>query len=107
MRTIVYSEVHTGADVDALDGTELENMPGDGLLTIRAASTVNTATLLVQSPNQPAVSVARAITLRANGEIRSYDTAWVLSVVKGERVTVGLGGTTGTVYLLATFVGGG
>lgn len=105
MRTIFVSEVHTGADTDALNGTELETMPGAGLLTVRAASTVNTATLLVQSPNQPAVSKARAVTFRANGEIRAYDSAWVISVVAGERVTLGLAGTTGTVYLTAMYVG--
>lgn len=105
MRTIVVNEVHTGADADALNGTELETMPGDGLLTVRAASTVNTATLLVQSPNQPAVSVARAITLRANGEIRSYDVPWIIAVTEGERVTIGLGGTTGTVFLDSVYVG--
>lgn len=105
MRTIVVNEVHTGADPDALDGTELETMPGDGLLTVRAASTVNTATLTVQSPDQPATSIARAITLRANGEIRAYDVAWVMAVTQGERVTLGLAGTTGTVFLDAVYVG--
>ena len=106
MRTIIYSEVHTGADGDVLTGTELETAPGDGLITLRAASTVNTATLNVQSPNQPATSVNRAITLRANGEIRSYDVPWVVRVQKDERLEVALGGTTGTVYITATYVGG-
>ena len=105
MRTIKYAEVHTGVDADVLDGTELETIPGDGLLTIRAASTVNTATLDVQSSMNPQVSNARAITLRANGEIRAYDSAWVMPVQNGERVIVGLGGTTGTCYVEAEWVG--
>lgn len=105
MRTIIYSEVHTAADPDVLDGTELETMPGSGLVTVRAASTVNTATLDVSSPNQPQVSRQRAVTLRANGEIRSYDTAWVIGVEEGERLTLALAGTTGTVYITATYVG--
>lgn len=105
MRTIVVNQVLTGANADSLNGTELETMPGNGLLTVRAASTVNTATLLVQSPNQPATSIARAITLRANAEIRSYDVPWIVVVEEGERVTLGLGGTTGTVFLDATYVG--
>ena len=105
MRTIKYSEVHTSADADVLDGTELETIPGAGLLTVRAASTVNTATLDVQSSRAPQVSNARAITLRANGEIRAYDSAWVMSVSAGERVIIGLGGTTGTVYVEAEWVG--
>lgn len=105
MRSIKYAEVHTSADPDVLNGTELETMPGSGLVTIRAASTVNTATLDVQTPEQPLVSQARAITLRANGENRAYDSAWVLAVGKGERVIIGLGGTTGTVYVEVTWVG--
>lgn len=105
MRTIKFSGVFTGADTDILNDTELETMPGGGLLTIRAASTVNTATLDVQSPNQPPVSNARAVTLRANGEIRAYDSAWVMAVAARERVILGLGGTTGTVFVEATWVG--
>ena len=106
MRTIKVSEVHTAADSDALNGTELATAPGAGLMVIRAASTVNTATLAVSSPNQPAVSVARAVTLRANGEIRAYDSAWTLAVIKDERVKVALAGTTGTCYVEIEFVGG-
>lgn len=105
MRTIKYAEVHTGTDADVLDGTELETMPGSGLLTVRAASTVNTATLDIQSSVNPAQSNARAITLRANGEIRAYDSAWVMPVEVGERVIIGLAGTTGTVYIEAEWVG--
>lgn len=105
MRTIKYAEVHTSADPDVLNGTELETIPGDGLLTVRAASTVNTATLDIQSSRQPSVSLARAVTLRANGEIRAYDSAWVMPVTRGERVIIGLGGTTGTVYTEAEWVG--
>lgn len=105
MRTIVFSEVFTGADGDVLNGTELETAPGDGIMTIRAASTVNTATLNVQSPNQPAVSVTRAITLRANGEVRAYDVAWPVAVRKDERLEVALAGTTGTVFIFVTYMG--
>lgn len=105
MRTIKFSGVFTGADTDIFNDTELETMPGMGLVTIRAASTVNTATLDIQSPSQPSTSRARAITLRANGEIRAYDSAWVLAVEDDERVIVGLAGTTGTVFVEATWVG--
>lgn len=105
MRTIIVNEFHTAADVSALAGTELATMPGNGVCTTRAASTVNTATLEVQSPDQPATSRARAITLRANGEIRSYDPAWVYAVQEGERVDLALAGTPGTVQLHTTYVG--
>lgn len=106
MRSIIVRLLDTGADTDLLDGTEIETMPGPGLLTMRAASTVNTATLAVSSSESPDVSQARAITLRANGEIRAYDSAWVMAVKKGERVIVALAGTTGTVFTEFTWVGG-
>lgn len=105
MRTIKFNAFFTGADTDILNDTELETMPGMGLLTVRACSTVNTATLDIQSPSQPSTSRARAIQIRANGEIRAYDSAWVLSVDDDERVTIGLAGTTGTVQVEATWVG--
>ena len=105
MRAIAYNEVATSVDTDVLSGSELDTMPGDGVLTIRAASTVNTATLEVAPVNGPAVSQARAITLRANGEIRSYDQPWVLPVEAGERVRIALAGTTGTVYMNVLYRG--
>lgn len=105
MQMIKYSEVLTGADADVLNGSELETAPGHGTYVIRAASTVNTATLAVSSPGRAAVSQARAIVLRANGEILSQDTPWVQPVQPGLRVQIALAGTTGTVYVEVAFMG--
>ena len=105
MRTMVYREVLTGADSDILAGSEMETAPGTGVYIIRAASTVNTATLQVSGTAGAAVSSARAVMHRANGEILAADTPWIVPVMRGEKVTVGLAGTTGTVYLESLFVG--
>ncbi len=105
MRSIFYREVLTGTDADILAGSELEFAPGNGVYQIKAASTVNTATLAVSSVDSPKVSSARAISLRANGEILSQDTPWILPVSSGEKVVIELAGTTGTVYVEAIYVG--
>lgn len=105
MRQILYREVLTVADADVLNGSELETAPGNGVMVVRAASTVNTATLAVSSPGQPPVSQPRAVTLRANAEILSEDTPWTITVVKGDRVTIALAGTTGTCYVESSYMG--
>lgn len=105
MRALNYAEVLTGVDPDILAGSELEFAPGNGIYIIRAASTVNTATLAVNGVNGPVVSSARAITLRANGEIRSTDVAWIVPVEKGEKVIASIAGTTGTAYFTSQYLG--
>lgn len=104
-RTIVFGEFLTAVDADILAGSELDPIPGKGVLIIRAASTVNTATLAVNGNKQPAVSSARAVTLRANGEALTQDQGWILFVEKAEKVTAALAGTTGTVGFHAQYIG--
>lgn len=104
-RTLNFSEFPTAVDTDLLAGSELEFAPGDGLYVVRAASTVNTATLAVSGNRSPVVSSARSITLRANGEVSAVDVPWILPVEKGEKVICALAGTTGTVGFFAQYVG--
>jgi hypothetical protein len=106
MRQIFFQKTFTSADADILAGSELAVMPTAGACVIRAASTVNTATLAVSGSRLGVVSPARAIQIRANGEIRTYDIPWVAGVRKGEKLTISLAGTTGTVYVNVTFYGG-
>jgi hypothetical protein len=105
MRVLNYSEYLTSADTDILAGSELEFAPGTGVYVIRAASTVNTATLAVQGNRHPVVSSARAIVLRANGEPQAQDQPWTVEVSEGEKVTSALAGTTGTVGFFAQYIG--
>ncbi len=104
-RTLNFSEFPTSADADMLAGTELEFFPGNGVYVVRAASTVNTATLAVSGNVSPITSSARAVTLRANGEHSAVDTPWILATKKGEKVTISLAGTTGTVGVFVQYVG--
>jgi len=105
MRQIFFREVLTGTDADILNGSEIETSPGDGVYVMRAASTVATATLAVSSPGRPEISKARALSLRANGEVRAEDTPWMIVVARGERVVAALAGTTGTVHFECTYLG--
>ncbi len=104
-RTLNFSEFLTAADVDIMAGSEMEFAPGNGVYIIRAASTVNTATLAVSGNKSPVVSSARAVTLRANGEVQAVDVPWILPVRSGEKVIAALAGTTGTVGFFAQYVG--
>ncbi len=105
MRALTFRKTFTAVDADILAGSELEFAPGDGVYTVRAASTVNTATLAVSGNRGPIVSSARAIMLRANGEITEDDAPWLVPVEMGEKVTLALAGTTGTVFVEAQYVG--
>jgi len=100
-----YAEVLTGVDVDILAGSELEFAPSRGVYVIRACSTVNSAFLAVSGNRSPVVSTARSITLRANAETRAEDAPWVAAVGRGEKLTISLSGTTGTCYVVVTFLG--
>jgi len=105
MRSIQVTLEFTAVDTDVLNDTELETAPGDGVYIIRGASTVATATLQVVPEEGPPVSRARVLQLRANAEIRSEDPPWIVEVSDAERVTMGLGGTTGTARLSILYVG--
>lgn len=104
-RALNFSEFLGSADVDILAGSEMEFAPGDGIYLIRAASTVNTATLAVSGNRSAIVSSARAVTFRANGLVEAVDVPWIVPVTEGEKVTASLAGTTGTVGFFAQYVG--
>lgn len=104
-RTLNFSLFPTAANADILAGSEMEYSPGDGVYIIRAASTVNTATLAVSGNRSPIVSSARAVTLRANGLVEAVDVPWILPTEEGEKVIAALAGTTGTVGFFAQYVG--
>jgi len=106
MQTVIFRNVLTAVDADVLSASELENAPGNGVYIIRAASTVATATLAVAGVRGAKVSSARLLTLRANGEVRAEDMPWLVLVQAGERVLVEIAGTTGTIHIEVTYIGG-
>jgi len=105
MRTIDVNLLATAVDADLLAGSELEFAPGNGVYIVRAASTVNTATLALSGNRSPVQSVARLIPLRANGECRAEDEPRVLAVEQGEKIVAALAGTTGTVQTYFKYMG--
>jgi hypothetical protein len=94
--------IDTGADTDALSGTDLTNAPGRGRLRIWIASTVNTATLTLTIAGT-LIARAMSISLRSNGMPSISDDPPVcdIGVDTGEKITANLGGTTGTIYTIA------
>lgn len=96
----------TSASADVLSGTSLDPLPSKGIARVFAASTVNTATMEIEPSLHPSPTGvgAQAITLRANGEIRGYDPHWETEGSAGEKLTLGLGGTTGTTYVWVSYL---
>lgn len=104
-RQIKISEYHTGTDGDALNGTLLETAPSRGIIMLKAASTVNTATITISRPGKGEIADAEPLPLRANGVPEAGDPPYVIPVMQGERPHVELGGTTGTILLSSHFIG--
>lgn len=106
MRQIMVTlyETTTG---EKLGGTVLATAPGPGRVTVRAASSVNTATLSLSGmKDNPTGGQAQAIKLRANGEIRTNeDTPWQFIVNGGETLGLTIGGTPGTIGLQVEWMG--
>lgn len=96
----------TAADSDALSGTDLERVPGPGVLSVWIASTVNTATVtaVVGGAN---LLRSQVIPLRTNGvpNVNEDPPAFSVLAEGGEKVVVNLGGTTGTIHTVALFEG--
>jgi len=90
--------VDAAAVTDALQASDLERMPGPGLLRGWLASTVNTATFSVSS-GQALIAKSQAINLRANGQPLLSDDAPSLEMAAagGERIIIATAGTTGTI----------
>jgi len=106
MHRIDWVQKFTAANADLLAGSPLDPMPGPGVFRVFIMSTVNTATIEVLPSKHlsPTGGQTNALPLRANAEIRAYDPHWETEVEQGEKVVLDLGGTTGTVYLWATWV---
>src|SRR3990170_7775635 len=92
----------TTTNTDALSGTDLERAPDAGILIVYAASTVSTATgTVVVGLDNIVRNVPLA--LRTNGLPNMSDDAPVveMAVGGGEKIVVNIGGTTGTVVIVA------
>lgn len=96
-------KLFTATSTDALSGTQLVNSPGNGEYHIYIASSVNTATLSITKPGGQAAT-SDTIALWVNG-VPPIDSClpYVVPVVKGDKVVVSIGGTTGNIYMVVAF----
>jgi hypothetical protein len=105
MPTLRVMVKDTAADADAFSGTDLELIPGPGLLEVYTASTVNTATCTAVV-GQDNLLRDNAVSLRTNGvpNVDQDDPLFVYeSETGGEKVVINLGGTTGTIFTVGLF----
>jgi len=93
----------TATNTDLLAASELDTPPGNGVILLAAASTVNTATIEVPQYNhQP--GVVQTLPLWANGVGQLSDLPdFKIPVIGNKRPTIVLGGTTGTIYVFAGY----
>lgn len=98
----------TSADTDVLKDGVLDGMPGDGLLRVYAASSVDTATISVTPAvhQNPSGAVAQMIVKATNAEVRDYNPYFETEVSLGEKVVIAVAGTTGTYRWWVQFFGG-
>lgn len=98
----VYKEF-TATNTNMLSGTELDTPPYSGILRVWVASTVNTATIeCPQGGSLHKTGVTNVIEKFTDGRPDiSKDACYIIPVTVGQIPKLILGGTTGTVGLLA------
>lgn len=97
---MIAVEVTGTADAtDALDGTDLQTIPGPGGLTIFVASTQLDTLLTITGPGSEPVVRNRPMLLRAGPEIRQdEDVAYMIPVVQGGRYIINVDVTTAATF---------
>lgn len=75
---ITVRQVLSASDSDVLNGTDLENLPGAGVLVIYAASTQADGTLTVTGRGFEVPVREQAIPLRSNGQPSQQDDAPII-----------------------------
>jgi len=81
---ILVRTVITADNIDVLDGTDLANIPGDGVLTVMAASSQADTLMTITGPGSEPVVRARALPLRTNGQpLASDDIGLSIPVIQG------------------------
>jgi len=88
---ILVRSVLTADNADVLDATDLANIPGDGMLTVYAASTQNDTLMTITGPGSEPVVRARALPLRTNGQpLISDDVPLAVPVIQGGHYVINI-----------------
>lgn len=91
----------TAVNTDVLAGSPLAS-PGQGVLVILVASTVNTATISVTTNAGKQVD-ADPVELWANGVPPGTQVPYVIPIVGADKPVIAIGGTTGTWHAVVAF----
>lgn len=106
MLVIDVIQQFTAVQADLLDGTDLETFPGTGVMLVRAASTVTTATLAGRVVGGDNARGPQPIAKDSGPRTSTQDRVLLLRGVAGQKAVVDLAGTTGTVKVDVTYMGG-
>lgn len=102
---IIVEQTGTADNNDFLSGTDLDNIPSDGVLIIQGASTVGDTLLTITGPGGEPVVRGQCLVQRANSEIREDDPDYPMGVTQGGHYVVDVNvQTAGTWRLRATYV---
>jgi len=93
------------SNTDALNGTDLDSIPGPGVLVLWAASTVADSTITVTGPGSEPVVRNQVVVLRANGiPDKSTDQPFAVGVIQGGHYVVDITEVTAmTLTLIAVW----
>ena len=96
----------TADNTDVLNGTDLDSIPADGILTVFGVSTQNDTAITITGPGSEPVIRNRALPLRANAEIRILeDPSMAVGVVQGGHYVVNLDVVTAATFqILAVYL---
>lgn len=102
---IQIRQVLTADNTDVLNGTDLENIPGPGLLLIGAASTQNDTIMNITGRGFEVPFREQALALRTNGQLTEDDDAITVFTPQGGKVIVDINvQTAATVVVEAMFI---
>lgn len=96
---LVVEQFGTADNTDVLSGSALDGMPGAGVLTVYATSTVTDTLITIYGPGQEAVVRAQAMGNRTNAEIQQlHDVAYIIPIRQGAKYVISVDVQTGATW---------
>lgn len=105
MQTVQLELEKTATNTNVFSGTELDTPLANGVMYLRVASTVNTATIEVPQFGHKTGYTQLIVKNATDGIPKAQDVLpFVIPFVRGNTPIVILGGTTGTCHFSATII---